>query len=109
MQEQPNKAAEHYEGSLQVNLRTGEEVTIRNLAALIATETGFTGQIDWDTTKPNGQPRRCLDVSRAKEHFGVQAKQGIRKGLKKIVQWFFPIATIFDKSPSSSRHSLRCP
>ena len=90
------RAAEHYEGSLPVNLGTGEEVTIRNLAILIATETGFTGQIDWDTTKPNGQPRRCLDVSRAKELFGFQAKHRLREGLKKTVQWFF-----------TNRHNLR--
>ena len=82
-------AAEHYEGSPPVNLGTGEEVTIRNLATMIATEAGFTGQIVWDTTKPNGQPRRCLDVSRAKQLFGFQAKHTLREGLKKTMQWFF--------------------
>jgi GDP-L-fucose synthase len=83
------RAAEFYEGSLPVNLGTGEEVTILNLATMIAAEAGFTGQIGWDTTKPNGQPRRCLDVSRAKELFGFQAKHGLREGLKKTMQWFF--------------------
>src|SRR3954465_11128007 len=83
------RAAEHYEGSLPVNLGTGEEVTIRNLATMIATEADFAGQINWDTTKPNGQPRRCLDVSRAKELFGFQAKHELREGLKKTMQWFF--------------------
>jgi GDP-L-fucose synthase len=82
------RAAEHYDGSLPVNLGTGEEVTIRNLATMIAAEAGFTGQIVWDTTKPNGQPRRCLDVSRAKELFGFQARHNLREGLKKTVQWF---------------------
>ena len=82
------RAAEHYEGSLPVNLGTGEEVTIRNLAAMIAAEAGFTGQIDWDTTKPNGQPRRCLDVSRAKELFDFQAKHALQEGLSKTMQWF---------------------
>ena len=82
------RAAEHYEGSLPVNLGTGEEVTIRNLATMIAAEAGFTGQIDWDTTKPNGQPRRCLDVSRAKQLFGFHAKHTLREGLKKTMQWF---------------------
>ena len=81
-------AAEHYEGSLPVNLGTGEEVTIRNLATMIAEEAGFTGQIQWDTSKPNGQPRRCLDVSRAKQFFGFQAKHTLREGLKKTMQWF---------------------
>jgi len=81
-------AAEHYNGSLPVNLGTGEEVTIRDLASLTAKEVGFAGQIVWDTTKPNGQPRRCLDVARAKELFGFQARHHLAEGLKKTVQWF---------------------
>ena len=82
-------ATEHYNGNLPVNLGTGEEVTIRDLADLIAKEAGFTGRIEWDTTKPNGQPRRCLDVSRAKELFGFQARHQLREGLKKTIQWFY--------------------
>jgi GDP-L-fucose synthase len=74
----------------------GEEVTIRNLASIIAAEANFTGQIVWDTTKPNGQPRRCLDISRAKELFGFQAKHSLHEGLKKTMQWFF-----------ANRHHLR--
>jgi GDP-L-fucose synthase len=81
-------AAEHYDGQLPVNLGTGEEISIRELARLIAAEVGFTGQIQWDATKPNGQPRRCLDVSRAKQLFGFQARHGLREGLKKTIQWF---------------------
>ncbi len=81
-------AAEQYEGNLPVNLGTGEEISIRGLARLIAAEVGFTGQIQWDTTKPNGQPRRCLDVSRAKQLFGFQAKHRLSDGVKKTVQWF---------------------
>lgn len=81
-------AAEQYEGNLPVNLGTGEEISIRDLARLIAAEVGFTGQIQWDVTKPNGQPRRCLDVSRAKQLFGFQAKHGLSDGLRKTVQWF---------------------
>ncbi len=81
-------AAELYNGSLPVNLGTGEEITIHNLAGLIANEVGFKGQIEWDTTKPNGQPRRCLDVSRAKQLFGFQARHNLREGLKKTIQWF---------------------
>lgn len=81
-------AAEQYEGELPINLGTGEEVSIRNLAGMIAAEMGFTGEIQWDTTKPNGQPRRCLDVSRAKQLFGFQARHSLRDGLRKTVQWF---------------------
>ena len=89
-------AAEQYEGSLPVNLGTGEEISIRDLAARIAADVGFSGHINWDTTKPNGQPRRCLDVSRAKQFFGFQARHNLRDGLKKTVQWF-----------QANRHTIR--
>ena len=79
-------AAEHYDGNLPVNLGTGEELAIRELATLIAAEVGFTGHIQWDTSKPNGQPRRCLDVSRAKQLFGFEARHRLREGLKKTVR-----------------------
>lgn len=88
--------AEHYDGNLPVNLGTGEEISIRDLAGLIATEVGFAGTIQWDTTKPNGQPRRCLDVNRAKQLFGFQARHRLREGLKKTVQWF-----------QDNRHAIR--
>jgi GDP-L-fucose synthase len=81
-------AAEHYDGNLPVNLGTGEEIAIRELATLIAAEVGFTGHIQWDTSKPNGQPRRCLDVSRAKQLFGFEARHRLREGVTKTVQWF---------------------
>lgn len=80
-------ATEQYDGSLPVNLGTGEEISIRDLAGLIAAEVGFAGRIQWDTSKPNGQPRRCLDVSRAKQLFGFQARHDLCDGLKKTVQW----------------------
>jgi GDP-L-fucose synthase len=89
-------AAEQYDGSLPVNLGTGEEISIRELAGLIANEVGFDGHIQWDTTKPNGQPRRCLDVNRAKQLFGFQARHRLRDGLKKTVQWF-----------QANRHAVR--
>jgi len=82
------RAAETYNESLPVNLGTGEEITIRNLASMIAAEIGFTGRIVWDTSKPNGQPRRCLDVNRAKQFFGFQAKHSLQDGLRKTIQWF---------------------
>ena len=81
-------ATERYNGELPINLGTGEEISIRDLAALIARETGFNGRFVWDTTKPNGQPRRCLDTTRAKELFGFQAKYRLREGIAKTVVWF---------------------
>ncbi len=59
-----------------------------DLARVIATEVGFTGEIVWDSTKPNGQPRRCLDVSRAKQLFGFEAAHSLQEGLAKTVAWF---------------------
>ena len=81
-------AAEHYDGPEPVNLGSGEEITIRELAELIAAEVGFQGRIEWDTSKPNGQPRRCLEVTRAKELFGFQAAQPFRAGMAKTIAWF---------------------
>lgn len=82
------EASEQYNDSLPLNLGTGEEVTIKNLALMIARELGYQGRIVWDTTKPNGQPRRCLDVSRIKQMIGFQAKHSLQEGLKKTIQWF---------------------
>lgn len=82
------QAAEHYEEEAPLNLGTGEEVAIKELASIIAEETGYRGEIRWDTTKPNGQPRRRLDVSRIKRTIGFQARYTLREGLKKTVQWF---------------------
>ena len=81
-------AAEHYNDSRPLNLGTGEEITIRKLASLIAEEVGYRGRITWDTTKPNGQPRRCVDVSRVKQALGFQAKYSLREGLNKTIRWY---------------------
>lgn len=81
-------ATERYNGEFPINLGTGEEISIRDLAALIARETGFKGRFVWDTTKPNGQPRRCLDVTRAKMLLGFQAKYSLRDGITRTVNWF---------------------
>ena len=81
-------AAERYDGAEPVNLGTGEEITIRDLAELIGELTGFEGEIVWDTSKPNGQPRRKLDVSRARELFGFEAKTTLRDGLGRTVAWY---------------------
>lgn len=81
-------ATERYDGPLPVNLGTGEETTIKDLAEMIASEVNFSGRFFWDTSKPNGQPRRCLDVSRAKELFGFEAVHRLRDGIPKTVAWF---------------------
>jgi GDP-L-fucose synthase len=81
-------AAEHYDGAEPVNLGTGEEISIRQLAEVIAAEVGFRGRIEWDTSKPNGQPRRCLEVTRASELFGFRATESFRAGMAKTIAWF---------------------
>jgi GDP-L-fucose synthase len=81
-------AAEKYDGPEPINLGTGEEISVKDLARMVASEVGFTGSFIWDTTKPNGQARRCLDVSRAKDLFGFQAKHQLRDGIKKTVASF---------------------
>jgi len=81
-------AAERYDRPDPVNLGAGFEITIRDLATLIADLTGFTGEIVWDTAKPDGQPRRCLDVSRAEREFGFRAKTGFEDGLRTTIEWY---------------------
>lgn len=81
-------AAERYNGDQPVNLGTGEEIAIRDLARIVAAEVGFSGEIVWDPSKPNGQPRRCLDVTRARLLFGFQAAHDLRAGITKTVAWF---------------------
>ena len=81
-------ATERYEKSEPVNLGAGFEISIRDLVTLIAKLTGFTGEIQWDATKPDGQPRRCLDTSRAKEEFGFAAKTTFEEGLKATIDWY---------------------
>ncbi|MHC4355762.1 MAG: GDP-L-fucose synthase family protein [Planctomycetota bacterium] len=81
-------ATEHYNGSEPVNIGAGFEITIKDLAEKIARLTGFAGEIRWDSSKPDGQPRRCLDVSRAKEYFGFEAKTPFDEGLKTTIDWY---------------------
>ena len=81
-------AAERYDKPDPVNLGAGFEITVRDLAGLIAGLTGFTGEIVWDTTKPDGQPRRCLDISRAEQEFGFWAKMDFEDGLKETIEWY---------------------
>ncbi len=81
-------AAERYQGSEPVNLGAGMEISIKNLAKLIAESSGFTGRIVWDTSKPNGQPRRALDTERAKKYFGFEAEMPFKEGIQKTIEWY---------------------
>jgi len=81
-------AAEHYNDSQPVNLGSGKEVSIKELVEMIAHLTGFEGRIVWDTTKPNGQPRRSLDTSRANRVFGFKAQVGFEEGLRQTIEWY---------------------
>ena len=81
-------AAERYEGAEPVNLGTGIETSIRETAEIVADAVGFTGEIRWDTSMPNGQPRRSLDPSRAAERFGFRASTPLREGIGRTVAWY---------------------
>jgi GDP-L-fucose synthase len=81
-------AVERFDGNEPVNIGAGFEISIQQLAELIAELTGFTGKLVWDITKPNGQPRRCLDTSRAAELFGFRAKTDLRTGLRRTIAWY---------------------
>jgi GDP-L-fucose synthase len=86
-------AAQTYDEPQPVNLGTGEEISIRELAELIAELIGYDGEIVWDTSRPNGQPRRKLDVSRAEELFGFRARTSLRDGLERTVAWYLDRAS----------------
>lgn len=81
-------ATQKYNKSDPVNLGTGFEISIKNLVELIAKLTNFKGEILWDTSKPDGQPRRMLDVSRAEKEFGFRAKTNFEEGLRKTINWY---------------------
>jgi GDP-L-fucose synthase len=81
-------AATHFDESEPINIGSGQEISIRDLAQLVADVTGYHGEIVWDSSKPNGQPRRRLDVSRAHELFGFQASTPLREGLEQTVAWY---------------------
>ncbi len=82
------RATEQYNGSEPVNLGTGEEISIKQLAQIVCEEVGFHGRVTWDAAEPNGQPRRCLDVSRAQQYFGFRAQWSLREGIANTVRWF---------------------
>ncbi|MDD5025969.1 MAG: GDP-L-fucose synthase [Candidatus Peribacteraceae bacterium] len=81
-------ATERYDEPAPVNIGSGQEISIKDLAVLIARETGYKGKIVWDTSKPNGQPRRCLDTMKAKEKFGFKANISLQDGIKQTVVWY---------------------
>lgn len=81
-------ASERYNGHEPVNLGSANEISIKELAHMIARLTGFEGQLIWDTSKPNGQPRRALDTSRAEHYFGFRAQMPFEEGLRRTIDWF---------------------
>lgn len=85
-------ATEKYDGREPVNLGSGFEISIKDLVYLIVKLTGFEGEIVWDTSKPNGQPRRGLDISRAKDYFGFEAQTPFEEGLRRTIEWYRQIA-----------------
>jgi GDP-L-fucose synthase len=91
-------ATERYDGIEPANIGAGFEISVKELVELIADLTGFRGRITWDRSKPNGQPRRCLDTRRAQEWFGFRAKTSFREGLRKTIQWY-----------QEHRRALQCP
>ncbi len=81
-------ATKHYEKSEPVNIGGGKEITIKNLVSTICNLMDFKGNINWDSTKPDGQPRRCLDVSKAEKEFGFKTETSFEDGLKKTIDWY---------------------
>lgn len=92
-------ATEQYNKSEPINLGTGFEISIKDLAEMICELAGFNGRIEWDTSKPDGQPRRLLDITKAKKEFGFEAKTEFREGLKTTIEWY--------RSYRTARQNLR--
>ena len=82
------RGAEQYDGAEPINLGSGREISIKDLVEMVAKLTGFEGEIVWDTSRPNGQPRRSLDTSRAEELFGFRAKTSLKDGLQQTIDWY---------------------
>jgi GDP-L-fucose synthase len=81
-------AAERYDGPEPINIGSGEEISIRDLVDLIRELTGYTGDVEWDTSKPDGQPRRRIDTTRAREWLGWEARTSLREGLRRTIEWY---------------------
>src|SRR5690606_34288751 len=82
------RMAEVYDDPAPVNLGSGQEISIRELAGMIARLCGYKGQLTWDTSRPKGQPRRCLDVTRARERLGFEASTSLGEGLATTIAWY---------------------
>jgi GDP-L-fucose synthase len=82
------RATEHYDGAEPVNLGAGFEISIKDLAELIARLSGFKGRLVWNTSQPDGQPRRCLDTTRAERYFGFRARTPFEEGLRRTIDWY---------------------
>jgi GDP-L-fucose synthase len=97
-------AAESYNGSEPVNLGSGYEISIKDLSEMIVKMTGFTGKLAWQTDKPNGQPRRGLDVSRAKEYFGWSAQVPFEEGMRRTIEWFKENKSLIESREQMTGH-----
>jgi GDP-L-fucose synthase len=82
------RAADLYDDPEPVNLGSGQEIAVADLAVLIKDACGYRGELRWDPSKPDGQPRRCVDTSRARERFGFVARTALRDGLRETVEWY---------------------
>jgi GDP-L-fucose synthase len=91
-------ATELYDNSEPVNLGSGQEISIRLLAEMIARLTGFRGELVWDETQPNGQPRRCLDTTRAERGFGFRAQVSLEMGLRGTIDWYLAVSESLDRT-----------
>ena len=99
-------ATERYDGPEPVNVGSSSEITIRDLTELIARLTGFEGRLAWDATKPDGQPRRALDTSRARELFGFEATTSLEEGLERTIAWYRELAAEKRGTRAYGRFSL---
>lgn len=99
-------ATEKYNEPEPVNLGSGREIRISELATLIARLVGYQGEIVWDATRPNGQPRRCLDVSRASRAFGFEARSSFEAGLERTIAWFLTHRPSFGDSPAHLKEAV---
>ena len=97
-------AAENYNDSEPVNLGSGYEISIKDLSEMIVKMTGFTGKLAWQTDKPNGQPRRGLDVSRAKEYFGWSAQVPFEEGMRRTIEWFKENKQLIESTEQKTSH-----
>ncbi len=88
-------ATERYNKPDSINLGAGFEISIKDLVQLIARLTGFKGEIVWDSSKPDGQPRRMLNISRAEKEFGFRAKTSLEEGLRKTIDWYISTKQIY--------------